>query len=108
MYILNVIIDGDKVPKGRPYHEFTIGVPKEIRVDEKRVGLTPDAAKSLIKTGFNVIVEEGAGENAQFKDSDYVEAGAQVKPLKDMYSNSDIILKVISLAKRYKFSSMTT
>ena len=64
-------------------------------MNERRVGLTPDAAKSLIKTGFNVIVEEGAGMNAQFKDSDYLEAGAQIKPLKDMYSNSDIIIKVL-------------
>ncbi|XP_028401646.1 NAD(P) transhydrogenase, mitochondrial-like [Dendronephthya gigantea] len=86
--------DNDKVPKGRPYNEFTIGVPKEIRLDEKRVGLTPDAAKTLIKTGFNVIVEEGAGMNAQFKDADYLEAGAQIKPLKEMYTNSDIIIKV--------------
>lgn len=42
-----------------------------------------------------MIVEEGAGMNAQFKDSDYLEAGAQIKPLKDMYSNSDIIIKVL-------------
>ena len=90
-----MILDEVKVPKGRPYEEFTIGVPKEIAVNERRVGLTPDAAKSLIKTGFNVIVEEGAGINAQFKDSDYIEAGAQVKPLKDMYNNSDIIIKVL-------------
>ena len=93
--MLQIILDNDKVPKGRPYNEFTIGVPKEIRVDEKRVGLTPDAAKALIKTGFNVIVEEGAGMNAQFKDADYLEAGAQIKPLKEMYTNSDIIIKVL-------------
>ena len=89
------------MPKGRPYNEFTIGVPKEIHVNERRVGLTPDAAKSLIKTGFNVIVEEGAGMNAQFKDSDYLEAGAQIKPLKEMYTNSDIIIKVIFVNPPY-------
>lgn len=84
----------DAIPKGKPYNELTIGVPKEIHFNEKRVGLTPDAAKSLIKAGFNVVVEEGAGMNAQFKDADYAAAGAQVKPIKDMYKNSDIIIKV--------------
>ena len=69
-------------------------MPKEIHLNERRVGLTPDAARLLIKTGFNVVVEEGAGMNAQFKDADYLDAGAQIKPLKDMYKNSDIIIKV--------------
>jgi NAD(P) transhydrogenase len=96
-----IISDQEKVPKGRPYNEVTIGVPKEIQVNERRVGLTPDAAKTLIKNGFNIIVEEGAGVNAQFKDSDYLEAGAQVKPLKEMYNNSDIIIKVFLVNNFY-------
>ena len=98
MFIIETSNEG---VKGKPYSEFTIGVPKEVQLNERRVGLTPDAAKTLIKSGFNVVVEEGAGMNAQFKDADYVEAGAKIQPLKDMYKNSDIIIKVTS--KKLKF-----
>lgn len=88
------LLEEQKTLKGQAYNELTIGVPREIQFNEKRVGLTPDAAKSLIKSGFNIIVEDGAGSNAQFKDSDYVEVGAQIKPLQELYKNSDIIIKV--------------
>ena len=51
-----------------------------------------------------MFVEEGAGMNAQFKDSDYLEAGAQVKPLKEMYNNSDIIIKVYTVSATQYFA----
>ncbi|UCD12346.1 MAG: Re/Si-specific NAD(P)(+) transhydrogenase subunit alpha [Nitrospinaceae bacterium] len=73
-----------------------IGVPKETREGEKRVATTPEVASQLIKKlGFEVSVESGAGEAANFSDAAYVEAGATVvKEAKALWKESDIILKV--------------
>ena len=78
---------------GVPYSQLTIGVPKEIHEGERRVALSPDAAKQLTKQGFNVVVEAGAGTGAKFLDSDYVAAGAEVKSVKEAFG-SDIVFKV--------------
>jgi len=48
-----------------------IGIPKEIHDGEKRVATTPDVAKQLIKLGFEVLVESGAGEGSHFSDTAY-------------------------------------
>ena len=53
-----------------------VGVPKETAQGERRVALVPEAVRRL--TGFEVVVEAGAGESAGFADPDYVEAGATV------------------------------
>jgi len=72
-----------------------IGIPKEVHEGEKRVATTPDVAKLLIKLGFEVAIEAGAGSAAHFSDASYVEAGATVvKNAKEIWSESDIILKV--------------
>lgn len=55
-----------------------IGVPKEVKPGETRVAITPDSAKKLIKMGYEVCVEAGAGKQAAYPDSEYVVAGAQV------------------------------
>ena len=52
-----------------------IGVPKEIHTGEKRVATVPEVAEKLIKLGFSVTVESGAGEGANFSDDAYREAG---------------------------------
>lgn len=72
---------------------MTIGVPKEIHEGEKRVALSPEAAKQLIKQGFKVVVESGAGVGAKFLDADYAAAGAEVKMTKDAFG-ADIVFKV--------------
>ena len=75
-----------------------IGVPKEIHDGEKRVATTPDVAKQLIKLGFEVIVESGAGEGSSLSDAAYTEAGVTVvEGPKAVWDDSDIILKVRSL-----------
>ena len=72
-----------------------IGIPKEVHVGEKRVATTPDVAKQLIKLGFEVAIEAGAGSAAHYSDASYVEAGvAVVKNSHDIWTESDIILKV--------------
>ena len=72
-----------------------IGIPKEVKENERRVATTPDAAQQLIKLGFDVAVESGAGLAAKFNDQAYSEAGANiVSDTKDVWNQSDIILKV--------------
>ena len=55
-----------------------IGVPKEIKVHEYRVGLTPDAVAELTALGHSVVVETNAGKGVDFLDADYVAAGATI------------------------------
>ena len=75
-----------------------IGIPKEVHAGEKRVATTPEVAKQLIKLGFDVAVEAGAGSAAHYSDASYVEAGVTiVKNVKEIWAESDIILKVCPL-----------
>ena len=71
-----------------------IGVPGETCAGEKRVATTPEAIKWLQKSGYAVLVEVGAGAAASFSDDAYREAGAEIIGGKDLYAQSDIILKV--------------
>ena len=72
-----------------------IGVPREIAVGEKRVATVPDVVEKLIKLGFTVAVESGAGDAANFSDETYRAAGAQIiEGAAKLWSASDIVLKV--------------
>jgi NAD(P) transhydrogenase subunit alpha len=72
-----------------------IGIPKEIAAGEKRVATVPDVVQKLVKLGFTVAVESGAGDAANFADDTYAAAGAQVLPsAADLWSQSDIVFKV--------------
>ncbi|MDD2758826.1 MAG: NAD(P)(+) transhydrogenase (Re/Si-specific) subunit alpha, partial [Methylomonas sp.] len=72
-----------------------IGVPKEIHEGEKRVATTPEAAEKIIKLGFEVCIESGAGLAANFSDDFYREFGVTVLPdAKAVWQESDIIMKV--------------
>ncbi|MEI8667968.1 Re/Si-specific NAD(P)(+) transhydrogenase subunit alpha [Pseudoalteromonas sp. B131b] len=72
-----------------------IGVPKEIRTGERRVATTPDAVSKLIKLGFNVAIEAGAGMAANYTDDAYIAAGCEVvNSAQDIWAQSDIVLKV--------------
>src|SRR5262245_28877360 len=72
-----------------------IGVPKETVAGERRVALTPDVAGRLVKAGFTVVVEQGAGASASFTDNAYRAAGATLaaKP-GDVLGHSDVLLKL--------------
>lgn len=70
-----------------------VGVIKETKEFEKRVALSPDVVKLLVKKGFEVAIEAGAGEGSNFSDQDYRDAGAQVGEAASVFS-SDILLKV--------------
>ncbi|MDO9568963.1 MAG: Re/Si-specific NAD(P)(+) transhydrogenase subunit alpha [Hydrogenophaga sp.] len=72
-----------------------IGVPREIFPGEKRVATVPEAVVKLVKLGFVVVVESGAGELANCSDADYVEAGARIAPTAaELWSGCDIVFKV--------------
>lgn len=70
-----------------------IGVLKETKDFENRVAMTPDIVKQLVKKGFSIQVESGAGNASSFADEDYLNSGAQVVSNKDVYS-AKIFLKV--------------
>jgi len=72
-----------------------VGVPKEIKNHEYRVGLTPPSVAELVAAGHSVIVETGAGHGIDFEDSDYVEAGATIAPdAAAVFAQADMIVKV--------------
>lgn len=74
-----------------------LGIPKEIHAGERRVATTPEAAEKLIKLGFEVAIEAGAGEAANYADAAYREAGVTIrKDAKTLWSNADIVIKVRS------------
>uniref|UniRef100_A0A4W4G1P2 proton-translocating NAD(P)(+) transhydrogenase n=1 Tax=Electrophorus electricus TaxID=8005 RepID=A0A4W4G1P2_ELEEL len=81
------------VSAGIPYKQLTVGIPKEIFENELRVAISPAGVDALIKQGFNVVVESGAGDAAKFPDEMYTKAGAAVKDVKDVLA-SDVVLKV--------------
>lgn len=81
---------------GIPYKQLTVGVPKEIFENEKRVALSPAGVQALVKQGFNVVVESGAGEASKFSDDHYREVGAKIQGTKEVLA-SDLIVKVIAL-----------
>jgi alanine dehydrogenase len=72
-----------------------IGVPKEIKKLEHRVGLVPDSVKKLTAVGHEVIVETNAGASINFTDKDYEAAGAKIaKTAKDIFASTEMIVKV--------------
>ncbi|CAG7787017.1 unnamed protein product [Allacma fusca] len=79
--------------QGIPYNKLTIGIPKEIWPNERRVSMTPTVAATLIKKGFEVRLEKGAGMEAKFRDSDYEASGVKLVD-KNAAFQSDIVLKI--------------
>lgn len=72
-----------------------IGVPKEIKVREYRVGLVPSSVHELVKHGHKVMVEHDAGAGIGFSDADYIAAGATIEnKAADIFAKADMIIKV--------------
>ena len=72
-----------------------IGCPKEIKPQEYRVGMTPDAAREAVAHGHAVMIETGAGVGAGFSDADYQAAGAMIAgSAEDVFAKADMIVKV--------------
>ena len=72
-----------------------IGVPKEIKNNENRVGVTPAGVIELVRNGHTVYVQSTAGEGSGFMDDDYVTAGASILPsIEEVYGIAEMIIKV--------------
>jgi H+-translocating NAD(P) transhydrogenase subunit alpha len=91
----NIRFENELIYKQQNNKALKISVPKETKPFEKRVALSPDIVKSLIKFGFECQVETGAGANSYFTDETYEKAGAIiVKDKVQLYKDADVILKV--------------
>ncbi len=72
-----------------------IGCPTEIKPQEFRVGMTPDAAREAVNHGHEVLIQSGAGVGAGFSDEDYVAAGAKmIGTAEEVFAEADMIVKV--------------
>lgn len=72
-----------------------VGIPKEIKDNENRVGMTPAGVAELVKHGHEVSVQYTAGEGSGFSDDEYVKAGARILPsIEAVYRECDMIVKV--------------
>ena len=82
-----------------------IGVPKEVKDHESRVGITPAGVKALSEAGHKVLVETHAGELSAFTDDEYQSAGAEiVGSAHNVWGNADLIVKVKEpVEKEYGF-----
>jgi len=77
--------------------QVIVGVPKESYPGERRVALVPLVIPNLTKSGLEVVVESGAGEQAGYPDASYVEKGAKILPSRAaVFSAADIIVQVLS------------
>ena len=73
---------------------MTVGVPREIKVGEQRVALTPAGARALAEAGHRVLVEPGAGLGSGIRDEDYALTGAQLSGVEALWREAELILKV--------------
>lgn len=80
-----------------------VGVPKEIKIGENRVGMTPAGVHALVKAGHKVLVEKGAGEGSGFSDKEYEKEGAKIVSQKEVWG-ADLIVKIKEpLPSEYQF-----
>ncbi len=73
---------------------MVIGVPRELKLREYRVAITPSGARELAAEGHEVYIERGAGEGSGFSDQEFTDAGARVSDKKTLFAKSEIIVKV--------------
>lgn len=72
----------------------SVGVPREVKIAEHRVAMTPDGVRELERHGIEVLVETGAGDGASITDADYVAAGAEIVPSAADAWSQDMVVKV--------------
>jgi alanine dehydrogenase len=71
-----------------------IGVPREIKTGEQRVALTPAGVQALVGQDHRVLIEPGAGVGSGFRDDDYTQLGASLRPVEAVWAEADMVLKV--------------
>src|SRR5438876_684631 len=78
----------------RPIKQLLIGVPREIKPGEQRVAMTPAGAYALVEAGHRVLVEHDAGSGSAIRDEEYAKVGASLSTMDEVWSASELILKV--------------
>jgi alanine dehydrogenase len=78
----------------RPKKSLTIGIPKELMMQEKRVPLTPNSVKLLVDNGHEVKIESGAGNPSKFTDKEYSDAGAKIAYTHKELFETEVVFKV--------------
>jgi alanine dehydrogenase len=73
---------------------MVVGVPKEIKVGEQRIALTPAGARALSDEGHRVLVEASAGAGSGFRDEDFMAAGAEITDVAGVWDKAELVLKV--------------
>lgn len=73
---------------------MTVGVPKEVGEEETRVAMTPAAAIKIRKLGFQVLLEQGAGDAAKFAPAEYEKVGVQLVTREELFAKADIVMKM--------------
>ncbi len=71
-----------------------IGVPKEIKTEEFRVGMTPVGVRELVRNGHTVVIETCAGEGSGFSDGEYRKAGAEIAAREAVFERAELVVKV--------------
>lgn len=71
-----------------------IGILKETQKGERRISISPNIAKQLIAKGFEILIEEEAGVNSSYKNSDYQDVGVQVEKRGVVYKEAQVLLKI--------------
>ncbi len=72
-----------------------IGVPKEVKNNEYRVGLTPESSMDLCKEGHEVLIQSNAGSSIGFSNQDYIDSGAKIiDGAEEVFDKSNLIIKV--------------
>lgn len=71
-----------------------IGIPKEIKIGETRVAITPEELKEFVKQGHKVLIESVAGEKSGFSDTDYEATGGIIVGKEELFSDAELILKI--------------
>jgi alanine dehydrogenase len=83
---------------GKSKKQLTIGIPKEIQKFESRVALTPEAVNQLVNSGHEVLIESGAGNGANYSDTDYSELGGYILDNRAAIYQAETILKIAPLS----------
>jgi alanine dehydrogenase len=78
----------------RPKKSLSIGIPKELMMQEKRVPLTPNSVKLLVNNGHEVKIESGAGNPSKFTDKEYSDAGAKIAYTHKELFETEVVFKV--------------
>ncbi len=76
---------------------MVIGIPKEIKKEEYRVGVTPHGVEELRREGHTILIEKGAGEGSGFSDDEYLNADADIVDRETLFRKAELIIKVKEL-----------